>query len=163
MLQQSWYCHVCQWAVSTMNKRQAMQKNSSWQYSFQQGRSSSSALPESMPMLHPHNITRRRRAKNSTSTTSLLSHLSSQSQPDHCVSLDKLRHVCTNLAFFNGKPIKSTGSSDLYLITNQTIRSIPNADTFASLKLDYNVLITATDNEFAKCPRGLPMPPCTNC
>ena len=165
MLQQSWYCQVCQWAVSTLSKRQAMQKNSSVPSTFPQGRLSSSSLaltsslPESMSTVHAHNITRRRRAKNTTMTT--LS--SSSSQPDHCVSLDKLRHVCTNLAFFNGKPIKSTGSPDLFLIINQTIRSIPNADTFASLKLDYNVLITAPDNEFAKCPRGLPIPPCTSC
>ena len=163
MLQQSWYCHVCQWAVSTMNKRLAMPKNNNVTSSFQHGRLSSS-ISESVSSLHTHNITRRRRAKNTTMTSiSSSTPWSSQSQPDHCVSLDKLRHICTNLAFFHGKPIRSTSSSDLYLITNQTIRSIPNADTFASLKLDYNVLITAPDNEFAKCPRGPPLSPCTNC
>ena len=109
LLQKSWECQVCEWAVSTAAMRQtgAASGNGSGNGSVSvSGSGNGSAAARG-----------------------------GGSRADHCVLQEKLKHPCAHLHAFAGKPLKSAATGDLFLVENGTIRAIPNADTFAALKV----------------------------
>jgi hypothetical protein len=177
LLQKSWYCRVCEWAVAAAARRPPSAGGGN-------GTADSAAVAAA--------VAGSAGGKGAAPA-------------DHCVLQEKLRRPCAHLDTFAGKPLKSAANGDLFLVENGTIRAIPNADTFAALKvrlcvshplfplvatvfcphgwtpdlypnphpllsrtlqhcqLDHNDVILASAEEVVKCPRGPPLPPCTNC
>jgi len=107
LLQKSWYCRVCEWAVAAAARRP--------------------------PSAGGGNGT----ADSATVAAAVAGSAGGKgaAPADHCVLQEKLRRPCAHLDTFAGKPLKSAANGDLFLVENGTIRAIPNADTFAALKV----------------------------
>jgi Glycosyltransferase family 10 (fucosyltransferase) C-term len=79
---------------------------------------------------------------------------------DHCESMEKMKAFCSHLDFFQGKAARG-GGAEVFYVSNGTLRSFPNGGTFEAMGLDFNTVVSLSEAEMARCPKGPPMPDLT--
>jgi hypothetical protein len=90
-----------------------------------------------------------------------LKNINSKNLDKICEKNEKINKFSDFISYFNNSSVKIDRNNDFYIVENNTLRFIPNQDTYVSLKLDYNAVINIPENEFKKCVKGDPIPPVT--
>jgi len=73
----------------------------------------------------------------------------------------KKQHFCdekTGELHIDNKAVRGSGKQ-VYLLSNNTLRAIPNMDTLESLKISLDDVVVITDHELKKYTMGEPLPP----
>lgn len=86
-----------------------------------------------------------------------LGQLNKCSDPSHAGAGGTVSSPGDNIKNYEGKAVKGQ-SREIFLVSNGTLRAIPNFDTFVSMKLDWKTVLTILDDVLKSWPTGTPMP-----
>ena len=79
-----------------------------------------------------------------------------------CNTEERVKQFSTFISSFEGQAVRTNSNHEIYLVSNSTLRVVPDSDTLESLHLHHDNVIFVSDAELKKCVKGKPVPPIGN-